>query len=241
MANSKKTRLKEVLAKEYGYKAEETVSRGIRTAKRLAKIQGEASKTGVRVFYQSAPDEKGEVETVEYKDPVEFMVVEIDNVNQIVQDGTMEKIYFEVNDRVIIDERNDLQRQRNDRGMPSKHLTIAVRAPNGEIVPAMFYVTVSNLKRLDAFCKKMKSEGLTFADTTIILKLDSFKNKYGKEQVVYDYEIGNTEPDISWEEGFLEAFKEVQERKKIYSQNTSEKTTENMGATEAPSDEADKM
>ncbi len=208
---------------EAGIKTDEldkTVGDAIRSAKSLPVLKAEtnsALKISWLVRYPQGYEDREEQEIVELgkADPL-IMIASVDNYKQIVDKNDItNKIYFEVNGRVVIDKRSQTERELNETGSPSKGCTIVFLNEKKELTVGMFYISVTNLRALDMFAKKVKAEVGNFSKTLIKLTTDTKTKSSYAPWVVYDYELAG-DPDEAWVDGFITAYDEVRERENIY-------------------------
>ena len=195
-----------------------------RAARPLPVIRGDLSGTGKiswLVRYPKGYEEREDTEVVDLPEVnPEIMICGIDNLQQISEEGGTGWIYFEVNNKVVIDKRTREQRAMQNRGMPSKGCTIIFTDENGNLTVGMFYVSVTNLKALDLFAKKVKAAVNNFGGTRF--KITSRSNKTTKGTwILYDYEMTDP-PDDKWLDAFIKGMEEFKERERIYASDRVE-------------------
>lgn len=211
--------VKKLLAQE-GYDAGKTMRDAQKSAKQLPTIKGEATKVGVALYMIFPSDKEGKSVTELYKEPPEIMVVDVVKGRSLGGSGATEKIYLELDDKVIYDNRDYSQKASNQRGNPFKTLVLAAKAPNGQLTTAIMYLSMSNLKWLDAVQKELSAVGKTFVDSVIRITPVVMCKAGVSDWAGLKMEVAK-DADDKWLEAFTNAFKEAKARKELYNSGSN--------------------
>lgn len=163
----------EELARQAGYDPEKNLEEATRSAPPIPSIKREKTAEGSRLFIKYPPDEDNPEEKIKYfkGSSVEVAIVDVKPIFSMSEQGDLaNKIYFEIDGKVVIDKRSDIQIVRNQKGNPQKRLIIGLLDPDGVPTEAVLYLSVTDLKALDSVAKKIKAAGTNFGKTTVLLQ-----------------------------------------------------------------------